>query len=194
MLVLLLSAILAKTQNCITVDSARFTNPSGDSITWRLKVYWSANGTKNLRTIVLNGNDTILFTCSEVRGNGNNASGSIIFDNIITTGGSSMLRCKFIRRTGTCDNGTICDSDQNLINNVLPIKFDYITAKNSGNSTLITFKVGAVEGENTITVKYQMVDGSMKKYLIKLPTEVRPGDVWMITINNLTNTYTSKKL
>ncbi len=185
--------LLAKTQNCIRVDSARFINPSGDSINWKLLVYWSANGTKNLNTIVTVGNDTIIDACNEVRGN-NSSSGSFIFDNIVTTGGSSMLRCKFIRRTGTCNNGTTCDPYQELIGNVLPIKFDYITARNSGNNTLITFKVGAVEGENQITVKYQMKNGSTKKHVISLPSEIRAGEVWMITINNITNTYTSKKL
>jgi hypothetical protein len=181
-------------QNCIKVDSAKFTNPSGDNVTWKLTIYWSASGTKHLNTIITNAGDTVLNTCNEVRAQGN-SSGTIVYNNIITTGGSLMLRSYFTRWTGTCGNGTICDSSQSLIFNVLPIKVEYITARNVDNSTLITFKVGAVEdGKNEITVMYQMRNGSTKKRVIELPDEMNPGDIWMVTINNITNTYTTKKL
>ena len=188
------SCLLTKAQNCIKVDSAKFINPSGDSVTWKLVINWSADGTKHLNTIVTNAGDTVLNTCHEVRAN-NHASGVVVYDNIITTGGSSMLKSYFTRWTGSCGSGTQCDSAQTLILNVLPIKIEYIKARNVDNYTLITFKVGSVEeGKNEITVVYQMKDGHIKKRVIELPDEMNPGDIWMVTMNNITNTYTTKKL
>jgi len=192
-LVLAATCMLTKAQNCIAVNWSYFDNPSGDNIHWRLLVNWSSDGTKNLNTIVTNYGDTVLSECYQVNSGPGTLSGTLTYNFTIPSGNVNLVG-KFRRFTGTCGNGTECSSEQTLINNVLPIKFEYITARNSGNNTLITFKAASVEGENQITVQYQMKDGSMKKHAISLPSEIKAGDIWMITINNITNTYTAKKL
>jgi hypothetical protein len=171
-ILLIASTMLSQAQNCIKVDSAKFTNPSGDNVTWKLTIYWSASGTKHLNTIITNAGDTVLNTCHEVRAQGN-SSGTIVYNNIITTGGSLMLRSYFTRWTGTCGNGTMCDSSQSLIFNVLPIKVEYITAINVDNSTLITFKVGAVEeGKNEIS--FVIVESNMIVSNIRWREDITP--------------------
>jgi hypothetical protein len=187
----ILSISGVKSQNCITVVSAAFTNPSGDNITWRLSVNYSSNGTKNLRTYVFNGNDTVVNSCFQSSNSTN--TGTLIYDSIITTGGSSMLRTRFVRSTGTCDNGTICGNDQTIIDDVLDIKIINLNAKNIGNTTEVTFDVVSIDETHRITFNFYMPDGTIKKKLVLLP-EAKNNEKWKITFDNINGNYKTKKI
>lgn len=191
LLAFIMSFVFTKAQNCIRVTSAQFENPSGDNVTWRLVVNYTANGTKNLRTYVFNGVDTVINSCFQTT----NAtqSGTLVYDSIITTGGSSMLRARFIRRTGTCDNGTVCADDQVINDNVLDIKIANITAKNVKNNTEITFTILSIDDEPKIVFNFYMPNGEVQKREVSLP-DARPGQTWKVTFDNIKKTYSAQKL
>jgi hypothetical protein len=191
LLVLYVSTLTSTAQNCIRVTSAQFENPSGDNVTWRLVVNYTANGTKNLRTYVLNGSDTVVNSCFQ--SSNQTQTGQLVYDNIITTGGSSMLRVRFVRRTGTCDNGTVCGDDQVINDGVLDIKISNITARNIKNTTEITFTVLSIDDEPTIVFNFYMPNGEIQKREVSLP-EARPGQTWKVTFDNIKKTYSAQKL
>jgi hypothetical protein len=191
LLVLYVSTLTSTAQNCIRVTSAQFENPSGDNKTWRLVVNYTANGTKNLRTYVLNGPDTIVNACFQTTNQTQN--GTLIYDSIITTGGSSMLRVRFVRRTGTCDNGTVCGDDQIINDGTLDIKISNISAKNIKNTTEITFTVLSIDDEPKIVFNFYMPNGEIQKREVSLP-EARPGQTWKVTFDNIKKTYSTQKL
>lgn len=181
----------AQSQSCITIVSSYFENPSGDNVTWRLVVNYSANGTKNLRTYVFRGNDTVVNTCFQTSNQTQN--GTLIYDNIITSGGSSMLRARFIRRTGTCDNGTICGDDQTLVNGVLDIKITNISARNIKNTTEVMFKILSVDETHRIVFNFYMPNGEVQKREVKLPY-AKDGETWKVIFDNNKKTYSTQKL
>jgi hypothetical protein len=181
----------AKSQNCITVVSAAFTNPSGDNVTWRLSVNYSSNGTKNLRTYVFNGNDTLVNSCFQSSNREN--IGTLIYDGIITNGGMSMLRTKFVRRTGTCDNGATCAEDQTIICNVLDIKIKNLYAKNIGNTTEATFDILSIDETHRITFNFYMPDGKIKRKSVLLP-EAKNNEKWKVVFDNTNGNYNAKKI
>jgi hypothetical protein len=184
-------ALTSQSQNCLDVTSAQFTNPSGDNVTWRLTIGYRSNGTKNLKTLVFVGQDTVINTCFQSSQSAN--TGTIIYDNIISPNGLSALRAKFTRFTGTCENGTVCAGELTLYNNILDIKIVNLSARNRGNITEITFKVVSVDETARIFFNFYMPDGTRKKHEIKLPN-ARPEETWQVNFNNLTETYTAKKL
>ena len=190
-LILLFSILGMYAQSCITVISSSFTNPSGDDSTWRLTINYTANGVKNLKTYVFVDGDTVINACFQTSQGTSN--GSISYDGIIAPGGLLTLTAKFVRRTGTCDNGTSCDGDQVVINNTLDLKIANIYARNIGNITEITFKILSVDQNSRIIFNFYMPDGKIKKREIKLPN-ARNGQIWRILYNNITDTYTTNKL
>jgi hypothetical protein len=191
LLTLFVSTLTSTAQNCIRVTSAQFENPSGDNVTWRLVVNYTANGTKNLRTYVFSGSDTLVNSCFQ--SSNQTQTGQLVYDNIITTGGSSMLRARFVRRTGTCDNGTVCGDDQVINDGVLDIKISNITARNIKNTTEITFTVLSIDDEPTIVFNFYMPNGEIQKREVSLP-EARPGQTWKVTFDNIKKTYSAQKL
>ena len=195
LLTVLLGMLLVTTQaqNCIRVTSAAFTNPSGDNVTWRLTLNYIADGTKHLVTTVLVSNDTVLTSCFETRGN-NATTGTLIYDSIIAPGGLPTLRATIDRYTGGCGQGIKCDSSQSIINNVLELKVLLLDARNYNNDTRVTFKVLSIDETNAITFNFTLPDGKTKKHRIVLSDVARPGDVWVVTVNNIDGTYTTKKL
>jgi hypothetical protein len=180
-----------KSQNCITITSAILTNPSGDNITWRLTVNYAASGIKHFNTIVTVSGDTTIYTCTESHGNNN--TGVVIYNNIIAPGGLSTIHVRFNRYTGTCDNGTICGGSQCLDHNVLDLKIKPISARNVNNHTQVMFQVFSIDETNAITFNFTLPNNTVKKYRIILSEKARPGDIWLVTINNINGTYTSKK-
>ena len=156
-----------------------------------MHVNYTANGTKNLRTYVLNGSDTVVNSCFQ--SSNQTQTGQLVYDNIITTGGSSMLRVRFVRRTGTCDNGTVCGDDQVINDGVLDIKISNITARNIKNTTEITFTVLSIDDEPTIVFNFYMPNGEIQKREVSLP-EARPGQTWKVTFDNIKKTYSAQKL
>jgi hypothetical protein len=187
---ILLSFLSSKSQACINVTNAILTNPSGDNITWRLTIDWSSSGTKHLNTVVLVGRDTVLNTCHQSQGNGR--TGTLVYDNIISPLGSSEIKVFMVRNTGTCGNGISCGTTVTIINNVLPLKITNITAKNIDNFTHISFKVESLDKVNRMRVNYVLSDNSKKYYDIKLPENIRVGDIITISINNINGTYIIK--
>lgn len=189
---LLCSFLFTQAQNCIRVTSAQFENPSGDNVTWRLVVNYTANGTKNLRTYVFNGSDTVINSCFQTTNQ--TQTGTLVYDSIITTGGNSMLRVRFIRRTGSCDNGTVCADDQVINDNVLPIKLTNVYAKNVKNTTEITFTILTMdEGEDGFVFNFYMPNGEIQKREVSLP-KARSGETWKVTFDNIKKTYSAQKL
>ena len=178
-------------QNCIDILSAHFSNPSGDDTTWRLTINYAANGTKNLKTYVFVNSDTVFTACFQ--SSGNISSGTIIYDNIIATGGLATLVAKFSRRTGTCDNGTACQADDILIGNVLDLKITDLFARNVGNFTEITFKILSISPEDKIVFNFQLPDGEIKNHEIKL-NDAAAGQTWKILYDNITNNYSALKI
>lgn len=191
LLVLYVSTLTAVAQNCIRVTSAQFENPSGDNVTWRLVVNYTANGTKNLRTYVFNGPDTLVNACFQ--SSNQTQTGTLVYDNIITTGGSSMLRARFVRRTGTCDNGTVCGDDQVINDGVLDIKIANISAKNIKNTTEITFTILSIDSDPKVVFNFYMPNGEIQKREVSLP-EARTGQIWKVTFDNIKKTYSTQKL
>lgn len=186
-----MGCIAGKAQSCITVLSSQFTNPSNDGVTWNLVINYTANGTKNLRTYVFVNSDTAVNACFQTSlGAG---TGTIIYDSIIAPGGLSTLRAKFVRRTGTCDNGTSCADDQDLIHNILDVKLTDLSARNIGNTTEIIFTVLSIESTSSVYLNFYMPDGSVKKRKIVLPG-AKSGQRWKVVYNNLNNEYKSFKL
>jgi hypothetical protein len=181
----------AQSQSCITVVSSYFENPSGDNVTWRLVINYTANGTKNLRTYVFRGSDTLVNACFQTSNQTQN--GTLIYDNLITSGGNSTLRARFIRRTGTCDNGIVCGDDQIINDNVLDIKIANLSARNVRNNTEITFRVLSVDETQRIIFNFYMPNGELQKREVKLPY-ARDGETWKVTFDNIKKTYTTQKL
>jgi hypothetical protein len=192
-ILLVCSLAFSKAQNCITVNWSYFDNPSGDNIHWRLLVNWSANGRKNLNTIVKNYNDTLLNECYEVNATNGNQSGTLTYNITIPSGNANLIGI-FKRYTGTCGNGTECSSEQILINNVLPIKITGVSAKNIGSNTEVKFMIESVEGENVVTLNMLLANGTKKTYKIQMPVGVSTGQQWKIVIDNKTQKYTLIKL
>lgn len=191
LIVLLLCVTILKAQNCITVVSSQFQNPSGDSTHWRLVINYVANGTKNLRTYVFNGGDTLVNACFQT--SNQTQTGTITYDNIVTTWGSSLLSAKFIRRTGTCDNGAVCGAEQNLSGGVLDIKITNLYARNIKNTTEITFKVLSIDETARVSLNFYMPSGKIEKREVVLP-QARPGDIWKVTFDNITKKYSTQKI
>ena len=191
LLLMVLGVTFTKAQNCIRVTSAQFENPSGDNVTWRLVVNYTANGTKNLRTYVFNGADTVINSCFQT--SNQTQTGTLVYDSIITTGGNLMLRARFVRRTGTCDNGTVCGNDQVINDGVLDIKIANISAKNIKNTTEIIFTVLSVDTDPKIVFNFYMPNGEIQKREVSLP-EARPGQTWKVTFDNIKKTYSAQKL
>lgn len=181
----------AQSQNCIRVTNAYFDNPSADNVTWRLVVNYTANGTKNLRTYVFNGADTVINSCFQTTNQ--TQSGTLVYDSIITAGGSSMLRARFIRRTGTCDNGVACESDQIIDNNVLDIKVTNLSARNIKNTTEITFTVLSIDEIARVVFNFYMPNGEIQKREVSIP-QAKPGETWKVTFDNIKKTYSAQKL
>lgn len=190
---LLCASAFGKAQNCITVNWSYFDNPSGDNIHWRLLVNWTANGTKHLRTTVLNYGDTVLNECYQTSGGGGTQTGTITYPITIPSGAVNLVGI-FGRFTGTCGNGTECDGAQTLINNVLPIKITGVTARNIGNTTEVRFTIESVDGDNVLTLNAVLRNGTKRQYKIQMPDTVRAGQQWKIVIDNITQKYALIKL
>ncbi len=76
----------------------------------------------------------------------------------------------------------------------LPIKFEWIMARNISNYTIVTFKVGSIESKKEITLNFTTKNNVTKKHLIKFPSYISSGDTWEVTVNNIDGAYTLKKL
>lgn len=191
-LLLFCSFFISKSQNCIKVQWSYFDNPSGDNIHWRLLVNYQSDGTKHLNTVVKNNGTIVLDTCFETVGGGQ-TSGTLIYPLTLPNATFQTLSATFYRYTGRCGGGMVCDSAQNLVNNVLPIKVSFLYAKNVGNTTEVTFKVESID-DRTITFNFTLKSGTVKKYFVTLPETAKDGDTWKVIINNINGTYTTKKL
>jgi hypothetical protein len=194
-LLLLCLFTFSKAQNCITVNHALFTNPSGDNIHWVLTINWSADGTKHLSTTVTNYGDTVLNECLQVsNGGGGTLTGTTIYNIVIPNGHVNFIG-KFRRFTGTCGNGTECDAAQSLINNILPIYITDVTARNVGINTEIRFTIQSIkDDDNIVTLNMVLKNGTKRQYKIQMPNDVRVGQVWKIVIDNKTQKYTLIKI
>lgn len=197
LLFLFLSLITLSQSNCITVNSALFTNPSGDDTTFTLTINWSTRGMNHLVTYVKSGNDTIYETCTQVSNPGS-SNGTITYDNIIAPGGLMTLSAVFVRWSGPCGGGSICGPNQFITpGGVLNIKFEKITARRVNSyTTEIKFKVGSVSSSDSkiATFNLRMKSGQIKNYSVQMPHNLRDGESWMIILNHKTGSYTTLKL
>lgn len=186
-----LFSLITFSQNCINVQWAYFDNPSGDNTNWKLYINWNANGTKNLKTVVKKGQTVILEECQQ--SSGSNTSGTLIYNFVSPNTTLGDLTATLHRFTGTCGNGTLCDSTLYLANNILPIKISSLHARNIKNTTEITFKIESID-DRKITFNFTLKNGQVKKYDVILPEYARDGETWVVTIDNINGTYKTKKL
>lgn len=191
---LLILGITFGYSQCITINSATFSNPSGDNVTWNMSVRWTAYGQQHFKAIVRNGLDTLLNICSEINRAGT-TSGTFIYDSIITPGGYTQLVATFKRYNGLCGSGIPCGDDTTIItSNPLSIKFEQITARNVGNITQVIFKLGEVDNVNYLHFNFTLPSGLTRRHKIYFPSKLKPNDTWQVEIDNLTGLYTTKKL
>ena len=179
---------------CININSATFSNPSGDNVTWSLSVSWTAVGQKHFKAYVRDGNDTLLNICSEINRAGT-SSGTFIYDSIITPGGYTQLVASFQRFDGLCGSGIQCGPDTTIITtNPLKITFGQITARNNGNKTMVILKLQDVDNVNYLDFNFTLPSGLIRRHKIYFPTILKPNETWQVEIDNLTGLYTTKKL
>jgi hypothetical protein len=76
---------------------------------------------------------------------------------------------------------------------VTAIQFGAMDAKVVGTTTIVTFEVKSSDDVNTMTLNFTMPGGSTKQYPIVFMDKLKYGDVWVITVNNNTGSYTMKK-
>lgn len=192
-LFLFFNFLVTKSQ-CINITSASFSNPSGDNITWRLSVSWTAYGQKHFTAIVRNGVDTIMNICSEINRTGI-SSGIFIYDSIITNGGLTQLVATFKRYDGLCGSGLSCGTDTTIFYSApLSIKFNSISAKNIGNTTRVIFNVGEVDNVDYVNFNFTLPNKTIKTHKIQFQSKLRPNETWQVEIDNVTGIYTTKKL
>lgn len=194
LLFLLLFPIVASSQ-CITVNSAFFTNPSGDGVHWSLNVNWTAQGVNHLKIYVKEGTDTVLNTCFQMN-NPVQTTGTSIYDGIIAPGGLPSLSATFCRWTGACGSGVQCDADQYIQpGGVLDIVFDNLSARYINSSTTeIRFRILSASNTKTMFLNLRMQSGKIKKCKIEFLNSVKSGDYYKITLNHQTGNYTIIKL
>ena len=194
LLFLLLFPIVASSQ-CITVNSAFFTNPSNDGVNWSLNVNWTAQGVNHLKIYVKSFNDTVLNTCFQMN-NPVQTTGTSIYDGIFAPGGLGSLSATFCRWAGACGSGVRCDENQVIApGGVLDIKFDKISARRvSSTSTEITFRILAAENSKTLYLNLKMNSGVLKKYKIEFSQFVKSGEYWKVILNHKTGEYITIKL
>jgi hypothetical protein len=180
---------------CIVVDSAHFTNPSGDNTTFDLRINWTSVGLKHLKTYVISNADTVFTACFQVS-TPSQQSGTSLYTGIIAPSGFAGLSVIFSRWNGPCNAGTKCGPDQFILSGgVLDIKFEKIIARNiDADNSEVIFKVASAFGRNTATINLRMKSGIVKKYPIEIKEEVRSGEWWKIIINHKTGSYKVTKL
>lgn len=194
LLFLFLFPIVASSQ-CITVNSAFFTNPSGDGIHWSLNVNWTAQGVNHLKIYVKEGTDTVLNTCFQMN-NPVQTTGTSIYDGIIAPGGLPSLSATFCRWTESCGSGVRCDENQFIPpGGVLDIVFDNISAKYINSSTTeVRFRILSVFNSKTMFLNLRMKNGKVKKCKIEFLNSVKSGEYYKVVLNHQTGNYTIIKL
>lgn len=178
---------------CITVNSAFFTNPSGDGIHWSLNVNWTAQGVNHLKIYVKEFSDTVLSTCFQMN-HPIQTTGTSIYDGIIAPGGLPSLSATFSRWTESCGSGVRCDEDQYIQpGGVLDVKFEQLSARwCNANTTEIKFKI--LSPSKHLTFNVRMKSGNVRKFVVKLPNNAREGQSWMVLLDHTSGKYVLIKL
>lgn len=187
-----LYATVASAQ-CITVNSAHFTNPSGDGVYWDLNINWTAQGVNHLKVYIKNYNDTVLNTCFQMN-NPVQTTGTSIYERIYAPGGLAALSAIFSRWTEGCGSGVQCEPDQYIQpSGVLDIVFEQLSAKHySPSVTEIKFRT--LSPSKHLTFNVRMRSGKVKKFVVKLPENAKEGQSWSVLLNHNTGQYTLIKL
>lgn len=193
---LLLLSVTASAQNCIQANSAYFTNPSNDGVTWSLTINWQADGQKHMNVVVRSNASIILNTCFSVQAGGG-ATGTKVYNNLIAPGGIPSLSATFERWTGNCGGGSSCGTTQIISpgGGTLPISMgsfyairngktvalswtseteinakDFVIERNSGNGFEPIAVIAAVNNERGSSYAYTDVNisRSVSQYRLKL--------------------------
>lgn len=183
-----LYATVASAQ-CITVNSAFFTNPSLDGIHWSLNINWTAQGVNHLKIYVKENTDTILNTCFQMN-NPVQTTGTSIYDGIVAPGGLASLSAIFCRWMGPCGSGVKCDDNQFIQpGGVLDITFEQLYARYyNSETTEIKFRI--LSYSRRLTFNIRMKSGNLKRFNVILPKDTREGDYWTVLLNHQTGQYT----
>lgn len=178
---------------CITVNSAHFTNPSGDGVNWDLNINWTAQGVNHLKVYVKKYGDTVLNTCFQMN-NPVQTTGTSIYERIYAPGGLATLSATFSRWTEGCGSGVQCEPDQYIQpGGLLDIVFEQLSAKYySSSTTEIKFKI--LSPSKHLTFNVRMRSGKVKKFVVKLPEDAKEGQSWSVLLNHQTGKYTLIKL
>ncbi len=132
----MLFTVIALAQNCITVTTAVFTNPSGDNQTWNLNLTYTASGNKSLEINVYCGSTVILSPCLTTNG-----SGSQVYSGLICNGGINTLKATFVPHTGNCGSAA-CGPSQTLPpgGGPLPVKMASFFTQRIGNTVQLNWQ------------------------------------------------------
>jgi len=184
---------IAASSQCITVNSAFFTNPSGDGIHWSLNVNWTAQGVNHLKIYVKEFSDTVLSTCFQMN-HPVQTTGTSIYDGIIAPGGLPSLSATFSRWTESCGSGVRCDEDQYIQpGGVLDVKFEQLSARwCNANTTEIKFKI--LSPSKHLTFNVRMKSGVVRKFVVKLPNDAKIGQAWTVLLDHVSGKYILIKL
>ncbi|MFT3980142.1 MAG: T9SS type A sorting domain-containing protein [Ferruginibacter sp.] len=142
-------------QNCITVTSATFTNPSGDNQTWNLNLAYTASGNKALEITVYCGNTAIFNTCLTTNG-----SGSTTYTGLSCNNGFSSLTAVFVPHTGNCGSAA-CGPTQTLPpdGGPLPVKLTSFYAKRSSAAVLLSWQTAMEENSKEYIIQKKTAAG-----------------------------------
>lgn len=188
---MIISAYSVRSQNCMKATYVHWTNPSGDNVTYLLTITWTADGQKHLNIVVNDGVTSIMFDCIQSNSTGQ-STGTKVYT-IIHPGGGSVLSVHIEGWTGTCNHGTICNTQDIPLGGSLAVKFVELVGHNVGTSTIIEFQTESTDPTHLITINFTMPNGEIVKYNFTFLNEFRRGEIWMITINNATGVYTLKR-
>lgn len=113
-------------------------------------------------------------------------------DTILVTLPDCIVKAKPMTNCGDA-NGDMGWVEINLCA-ALPVTFEWIQAENIDNYTIVKFKIQSHEGKRDLAFNFTMPNGSKKKYNVRLPIGIKPGDIWEVTVNRINGSYTTKKL
>ncbi len=164
----------------------RWSNPSNDNFNYLLTINWSADGQKHLKVVINDGATPIMTDCFESNSNGQSIGTKIY--SVQRLGGGSVLSVRIEGWTGTCNGGTVCQTQDIPVGGSLAIKsLKVLSAKNVGNNTVINFSGESTNDADVVTLNVTLSNGKIKYYNVLLWDKLTPTDVWEVTINNLTN-------
>jgi hypothetical protein len=181
----------AFSQNCATVNSSYFTNPSTDGVTWNLTINWGASGTKHIDVTVYSAGSVILNTCLPVH----NGTGTEVYTNLNAPGGASSLYATLELKTGNCGGGASCGTILVYAptGGPLPITISSFYAKRNSNTVSLNWTT-----ETEINSKEFIIERNAGNDFIPVGTVTSlnnaNGSAYSFTDQNISKTVSQYRL